>query len=181
VEQNAMQIEGSAALERAVTDGCTDLQKRDVRALTEYMTVLPLGGGLYSVTTQSGSEYRVDALEARCTCPDKQHNLEDGDLCKHERRVRFATGERAIPEWVNAEALDSQLGEHVSGTPQVAASDGGIIEAGDDGEILQDNDDSEKGRRPADCDCLATFEDLPCWPCYRDNFETPNPEVNADE
>ena len=158
-----MQTNDTVALERAVTDERTDLQKRDVRALTEYMTVLPLGGGLYSVTTQSGSEYHVDALEGRCTCPDKQHNLEDGELCKHERRVRFVTGEWAIPGWTNTEAIDPQLGEHVSETPQVAATD------------------TEKRRRPDDCDCLATFEGLPCWPCYRDNFETPNPEANADE
>jgi hypothetical protein len=64
------------------------------------MTVLPLGGDVYSVTTESGSEYRVDALEGRCTCPDKQYNLEDGELCKHERRVRFAIGQSAIPAWV---------------------------------------------------------------------------------
>ena len=173
-----MQTNDSAALEDAVTDGRTDLQKRDVRALTEYMTVLPLGGELYSVTTQSGSEYHVDALEARCTCPDKQHNLEDGELCKHERRIRFATGEWAIPRWADTEAIDSQLGEHVSRTPQVAATDGGTAE------VLQRDDDSDKRRRrPDDCDC-GDWNDrsgLPCWPCYRDGFEFPNPEVNTDE
>jgi hypothetical protein len=173
-----MQTNDTATLERAVTDGRTDLQKRDVRALTEYMTVLPLGGELYSVTTGSGSEYRVDALKGRCTCPDKQHNLEDGDLCKHERRVRFATGEWAIPGWADTEAVDSQLGEHVSETPQIATTDGGTAE------VLQRNDDNDKGRqRPDDCDC-GDWNDgsgLPCWPCYRDNFEVPNPEVNADE
>lgn len=31
--------------------------------------------------------------------------------------------------------------------------------------------------RPADCACHASFEELPCWPCYRDGFETPNPEA----
>ena len=146
-----MQTNDTATLERAVTDGRTDLQKRDVRALTEYMTVLSLGGGLYSVTTQSGSEYHVDALESRCTCPDRQHNLEDGELCKHERRVRFATGEWNIPEWTDTEAIDSQLGEHV--------------------------------QRPDDCDCndWNDGDGLPCWPCYRDGFEAPNPEVSADE
>ena len=29
--------------ESSVTADCTDLEQRDVRALTEYMTVLPLG------------------------------------------------------------------------------------------------------------------------------------------
>ena len=33
--------------------------------------------------------------------------------------------------------------------------------------------------RPGDCDCLPTFDELPCWPCYRDGFDVPNP--NAEE
>lgn len=172
-----MRTNASAALEDAVTDGSTDLQKRDVRALTEYMTVLLLGGDMYSVTSQSGSEYRVDALKARCTCPDKQHNLKDGELCKHERRVRFATGEWAIPGWANTEAIDPQLGEHVSGIPQVAATDGSSVE------VRQPGDDSEKARqRPDDCDCgdWNNGQELPCWPCYRDGFESPN-QKTTDE
>lgn len=103
-----------------------DLEQRDVRPLTEYMTTLSLGGDVYSVTTQSGSEYRVDGLEGRCTCPDKQYNLEDGELCKHERRVRFATGQWTIPAWVDADEVDAQLGEHVEETPKVAGTDGGV-------------------------------------------------------
>jgi hypothetical protein len=31
--------------------------------------------------------------------------------------------------------------------------------------------------RPEDCDCSPRCEGLPCWACYRDGFETPNPEV----
>ena len=174
-----MQTNDTAALERAVTDGRTDIQKRDVRALTEYMTVLPLGSDVYSVTTESGSEYRVDALEARCTCPDKQHNLEDGELCKHERRVRFATGKWVIPDWADTEAVDSQLGEHVSGTPEIAVTDGGVKTV----DTEEPETDSTGKGRPADCDC-GDWNDgagLPCWPCYRDRFKTPNPEMNADE
>jgi len=170
----------TAESESSVTDGRTDFEKRDVRALTEYMTVLPLGGDVYSVTTESGSEYRVDALEGRCTCPDKQYNLNDGELCKHERRVRFATGERAIPSWTNAGAIDPHLGQHVAGSPQIAATDGGIIEAGDKGEILSDGHNSDDGR-PDECDCGDWNDgaELPCWPCYRDGFETPNQGENG--
>ena len=83
--------------ESSVTADCNDLEDRDVRALTEYMTTLPLGGDVYSVTTQSGSEHRVDARKGRCTYPDKQYNLEDGELCKHERRVPFAIGPVGYP------------------------------------------------------------------------------------
>ena len=34
--------------------------------------------------------------------------------------------------------------------------------------------------RPVNCDCLPTFEDLPCWPCYQEGFRTPNPNPDAD-
>jgi hypothetical protein len=167
----------TAERESSVTDERIDLQKRDVNALTEYMTVLPQRGDVYSVTTQSGSEYRVDALEGRCTCPDKQYNLDDGELCKHERRVRFATGQWAVPAWADTGAIDSQLGEHVTGTPEIAVTDGGVKTIGAE---EPETDSTDKGR-PADCDCHATFEELPCWPCYRDGFEAPNTKVKADE
>jgi len=107
----------------AETHESNDLEDRDVRALTEYMTVLPLGGDVYSVTTQSGSEYRVDAREGRCTCPDHQYREV---RCKHIRRVVFATGERPVPAWVDADEVDAQLGQHVDGTPKVAVTDGGV-------------------------------------------------------
>jgi hypothetical protein len=173
-----MRNNDSAALERAVTDGRTDLEKRDVRALTECMTVLPVGGDIYEVVTESGTSYRVDALEGGCTCPDKQYRLDDG-LCKHERRLRFATGEWAIPAWADAGTIDPLLGRHTNGTPRVAATDGGtgIIETGDDGEILLE----DAGDRPDDCECWDTEQELPCWPCFRENFETPNPNAGESQ
>ena len=157
----------------------TELDKRDVRALTEYMTVLQTAPDVYSVTTQSGSEYTVDRRDGRCACPDAEYNLDDGEQCKHGIRVAYATGERAIPAWVDTDAVDEQLGMHVDGTPRVAATDGGIIEAGDDGEILDDEDDG----RPEDCDCDAALarSGMPCWPCHREGFETPaDVEEGAD-
>jgi hypothetical protein len=149
----------------------TDLEQRDVRALTEYMTVLPLGSSIYSVTTQSGSEYRVDTIEERCTCPDHQHRK---ILCKHIRRVGFATGERSIPACVDTNEVDPQLGKHVDETPKVTASDGGVV-LDDSGSDLQDDD------RPNDCGCTPLMENLPCWPCYRDGFESPNPIATPED
>ena len=131
-----------------------DLEQRDVRALTEYMTVLPVGGGVYSVTTESGSEYRVDGIEGRCTCPDKQYNLDDGELCKHERRVRFATGQWAIPAWVDADEVDAQLGQHVEETPKVAVTDGGVTLA----EFTTGDTDEDE--------CWCDDHDFPCFDCY---------------
>jgi hypothetical protein len=129
----------------------TDLKQRDVRALTEYMTVLPLGGDVYSVTTQSGSEYRVDAREGRCTCPDHEYREV---RCKHIRRVAFATGKQPIPAQVDADEVDGQLGEHVEETPKVAATDGGVTL-----EEFATKDTDEDG---CDCDNYP----FPCFECY---------------
>ena len=128
----------------------TDLEQRDARALTEYMTVLPLGGDVYSVTTQSGSEYSVDILEGRCTCPDYKYR---GVECKHLRRVTFATGDRPIPAWVDDDEVDAQLGEHVDGTPKVAVTDGGVTLAS------FATEDDEDG-------CWCDDSDFPCFQCY---------------
>ena len=72
----------------------TDVEPRTERALVEKMTVLPLGGDVYNVTTESGAEYRVDSRAGRCTCPDHKHR---DATCKHQRRVAFATGAVPIP------------------------------------------------------------------------------------
>ncbi|GAB6863274.1 hypothetical protein ACFQL0_22530 [Haloplanus litoreus] len=74
-----------------------------------------------------------------------------------------------------------------SATPgERVVADGGIIEAGDEGEILDEDDDdvvdlsevygeAAPEERPEDCDCGEWNDglDLPCWPCYREGFETP--------
>jgi predicted nucleic acid-binding Zn finger protein len=167
-------------------DGRTDteLDARDVRALTEYMTVLPEGGDVYTVVGQNeNGEYRVDAREGRCTCPDYKHNLPTADgreRCKHAARVAYATGERSVPAWVDTDAVDPQLGEHVDGGPRQVATDGGsdVIDAGDDGVILE-GDDNDDGR-PDDCDCWDADAELPCWPCYRDGFDVPNPSAGEE-
>lgn len=121
-----------------------DLDERDARALTEYLTVLEDLGrargadGLYLVVSQSGSEYLVDAREDRCECPDHEYR---GGRCKHLRRVDFATGARPVPIWADREAIDESLGQHVDGGPRFPATDGGeIVEAGDDGVILTEDD-----------------------------------------
>jgi hypothetical protein len=111
----------------------TELDARDVRALTECMSVLDEGGDVYTVVGQNGGTYTVDPL----------------------------------------------LGEHVDAGPQVAVTDGGIVDAGDDGEILTDGDDTDDGR-PDACDCgdWTADAELVCWPCYRDGVEGPNPDVD---
>jgi len=123
------------------------LDDRDVRALTEYMTTLSLGGQIYSVTTESGSEYRVDGRDSVCDCPDFTYR-DDVERCKHIRRVEFATGERRIPSWVDSTEVDSQLGEHVdnqqtSANEQMAVADGGtaVEQSADETTVDDDTDD----------------------------------------
>lgn len=181
------------ALESAVNDDDrTELEERDVRALTQYLSVLDDIGrarsddNLFLVVSQSGEEYLVNTRgSGSCDCPDAEYR---GIRCKHQRRVAFATGERTIPAAVDD--VDPQLGEHVNtNRTQVAATDGGqIIVAGDDGEILGDEPrversevgveaDSSNDDRPDDCQCWDPDGDLACWPCYNAGFEEPNPDV----
>ncbi len=52
-------------------------------------------------------------------------------------------------------------------TTEVATDGGAVIDGDTD--------------RPADCDCLPTFDELPCWPCYRDGFRSPNPDAVVEK
>lgn len=103
------------------------LDDRDVRALTEYLTVLDDVGrvrgadDLFLVVSESGSEYLVDRRTERCGCPDAEHRDPDGG-CKHVRRVAFATGARPVP--AGLQGVDPQLGAHVD-VDLDGAADGG--------------------------------------------------------
>lgn len=94
------------------------LSDRDVRALTECMSVLSDVGivdgadEMYTVVSESGQTYTVDLETGACDCADAFYR-HPKDGCKHVRRVRFATGRRSVPEWVNDDAVDDQLGLHV--------------------------------------------------------------------
>ena len=159
---------------RQESDGSTELNDRDVRALTEYMTVLDKGGDIYTVIGENGGgAYHVDSRKGRCTCPDHKHG---STRCKHIRRVGFATGDEAIPAWIDRGGLDSQLGDHVAGEVHFSATDGGVTVSTNEGE-LTDRDNAEKNtQRPNDCDCRSNSgtSDLPCWPCYQVGFDAPN-------
>lgn len=93
------------------------LSGRDVKALTECMSVLPETGevrgvpGMYLVVSQTGNEYVVDlgGADPRCQCRDHQYRQ---SVCKHIRRVRFATRRRPIPNGIQVDAVDPMLGHH---------------------------------------------------------------------
>lgn len=148
---------------------------RTHRALTEKMTTYPLEGDVYSVTTESGREYRVDARDGRCSCPDAEHNLPDGVPCKHARRVAICLGNRALPvDLIDTDAVDPLLGAHVDGAPRVVATDGGELEASSGDAAAADEDTGED--RPEGCQCAslgASSAVLPCWPCWREGHRTP--------
>lgn len=155
--------------------GIAPLADRDVRALTECMTVLddtPTvcgADGIYKVVSQSGQSYTVDAYGKSCTCPDACHN---DHVCKHQRRVMFACGMHPIPGGLNRDAFDDHLGEQVAATPRVGqvVTDGGPS-------LARDPDDEADTARPTDCACTGKDGTLVCWPYYRDGFETPNPDA----
>jgi len=155
-----MQSKGSTALQRAATDGRIDLEQRDVRALTEYLTVIPHGGDTYEVVSQSGSSYSVDAREGHCTCPDYQRREPEGG-CKHSRRVRFETGREAIPDWVDPTAIPDDFAAHVDATPVTGvATDGGTPLEGPTGVDGDGDDGDDDGVETCLCD---HHDDLGCW------------------
>ena len=84
-----------------------DIEPRTIRAATEIMTVIEEADALFSVTTESGSEYTVDLREPACTCPDFQHR-EEVKECKHIRRVRLSVGQ------IDVEELESEIERTVS-------------------------------------------------------------------
>ena len=165
--------------ETVAIDG--QLTDREVRALTTPMTVIDDCGvvrdadGMYEITTDSGRSYIVDMHgdnSPRCSCKDYQFR---GGSCKHIERVRFETGEKAIPAWVDLDELDDQLGLHISeGEPRIAIADGGTevlrreatggredldVEAVDGGHLVWDVDG--RGRS------LAGFADVDDWDAVR--------------
>jgi len=81
-----------------------DIEPRTLRAATEHMTVIEEARSLFSVTTQSGSEYEVDLRLGVCSCADFRNREPEGG-CKHLRRVRIEVGQ------VDTDALESRLAE----------------------------------------------------------------------
>lgn len=72
-------------------------EERARRALEDVVAIKRLAPGLVQVVTWSDA-YTVDAREGdRCTCADRQYNLESGEPCKHELAARLATSDLPAP------------------------------------------------------------------------------------
>ena len=94
------------------------LDRRDADALTRSMAVLDDVGraqgapGLFVVVSDSGRSYLVNEENGACECDDSFYRDPEGG-CIHYRRLQYATGEREIPDWVNHDRVDPQLGQYV--------------------------------------------------------------------
>ncbi|MFC7158012.1 SWIM zinc finger family protein [Halomarina halobia] len=139
----------TAAEERTDNDLDLELDPRDVRALTHYLLVVEDAPDLYLVYGEGGDEYTVDARTGACTCPDHEYR---GVTCKHARRVAFETGARDVPADADRDAMDPLLVEALEDVDRATgddeqdpavATDGGLIVAGDDGEVLEGEDEGE--------------------------------------
>lgn len=80
--------------ERTAGGANGEFDRRTRRALSEQMTVTPVGGGTYEVAAESDQGYAVDLEGGRCTCPD--HTYRDA-RCKHLRRVAIDVSEGLLP------------------------------------------------------------------------------------
>ncbi|ELZ35394.1 hypothetical protein [Halorubrum tebenquichense] len=116
-------------MSEAASGGVGTFKDRAADALTSYMTVLEDlpevadDSERFAVISDSGSQYIVDCRAGTCTCPDMLHRRPDGG-CRHLRRVSFARGAVPIPGWVEREAIDPQLGQHLAASPRIATADG---------------------------------------------------------
>ena len=91
-----------------------DLSEREVRALTEYLTVIPHAPDVYVVVSGSGKSHTVDARDGACTCRDAQYR---DRTCKHQFRAEFETGARTIPAWVDRDRIPRDFSAHVDADP----------------------------------------------------------------
>jgi hypothetical protein len=189
------------------TENGIDAEPRTRRACEEPMVVVPEGDGtgMFEVWTGTCDDeeqpYIVDLGGAhdRCSCPDMEYNLEDGERCKHSRRCRLEFGlppfgevpairsehaapmdvelarcRRGIDDVDEEPAVEPITVAEAKPARQVATDGGQVVESTPEPEPETGGSDVEDGR-PEDCDCGAWNEglELPCWPCYRDGFGEP--------
>ncbi len=80
--------------------GSQPTTKRDIRAVTEYLSVVPIAPGMFRVyNADATKEHIVDLEGGACTCHDFQYRSPElGDRgCKHIRRVRIREGVDELP------------------------------------------------------------------------------------
>jgi hypothetical protein len=128
----------------------SEIDDRTGKAVTECMGILPEGGDLYTVIGENHpdreqAEYTVDLRRGRCSCADSEYRNAE---CKHQRRIKMATGSVPVPAAFDPSDVPGQLGgDHLDGEPRFLATDGGVTE----GESTDDGsaDQTDDGDRPA--------------------------------
>jgi hypothetical protein len=128
------------------TQDCIEIADRTRRALEEYMTVLPEFGraadapGLFVVVGENeNGEYLCDTRTGGCECKDAEYRDPEGG-CKHVRRCRIVQGEKPVPAASLGDIeVDSSIGVHVDSSPKFTTADGGVIDAGDGAELIDDD------------------------------------------
>jgi hypothetical protein len=137
--------------DKKASDDSTEPDERSLRALEEYLTVMPdaiPGEDMVRVVSQSGAQYPVDLQGERCACEDYEYNI-DGGRCKHIRRALWATGREAIPADVaEAAEVEPNFGAFVDEDDvRVAATDGAFEisreEVADETHPMRDDDGDE--------------------------------------
>jgi hypothetical protein len=135
-----------------ILDATSTIEKR---ASWEGFEFTILEGGRVEVVNKSydapeGHTYTVHVeggIPFSCSCPAFEY--QDGP-CKHMVAV----------------AIREPVLEAVC-TVSTVKTDGGVTVE------VKESDHSDE--RPDNCDCSPLFEELPCWLCYGNGFEEPNP------
>lgn len=92
------------------------------------------------------------------------------------RRFQEELGQREIPDLGRRTNVEIMSGRSREAETRVATDGGRAVAPEPQGASTED-----APARPSDCSCLPSFEDLPCWECYRAGYETPNPDTEADD
>ncbi|WP_251342810.1 SWIM zinc finger family protein [Haloplanus halophilus] len=138
---------------------CPDAEHRDPEGGCKHVRRVAFAIGAEAIPTAADPDAVDDQLGAHVDGPVRW-------ACEHGREF---CAEAPVTREDAIRCSDCEI-EAVATPAERVVADGGIIEAGDEGEIL----DEEDGR-PDDCDC-GDWNDgigLPCWPCYREGFESP--------
>jgi len=158
-------------------DNNTNVDERTLRALEEYLTVLPDAvdaPGMVKVVSHTGEEYVVDVHGGNCECPDATWRLDEDTPCKHARRSRFALGIDPIPaEALEAAEVEPNFGAFIEeDAVRVATTDGGCesvdSQANENAQRSRDGvvEAKDEEDETDECEECAELSGMPCFECY---------------
>jgi len=109
----------------------------------------------------------------KCECPADQYN--DDYSYKHQVAVATVGGPVVLGAAMAYTSDRSSQSEPTTMVDKIRTGRGTDVGSDVDDDVAGDSDAVD---RPDDCNCAPFMADhgLPCWPCYRDGFEMPNPD-----